>query len=32
MLRRASLRKRYATGKIDDEEYARRLSALTYWR
>jgi len=26
------LRKRYATGKIDDEEYARRLSALTYWR
>jgi len=25
------LRGRYATGEIDDEEYERRLSALTYW-
>jgi uncharacterized membrane protein len=22
---------RYAAGEIDDEEYERRLSALTYW-
>jgi len=25
------LRERYAAGEIDDEEYERRLSALTYW-
>ena len=25
------LRERYATGEIDDQEYERRLSALTYW-
>ncbi len=26
------LRARYAAGEIDDEEYERRLSALTHWR
>jgi len=26
------LRERYAAGEIDDEEYERRLSALTHWR
>lgn len=26
------LRQRYAAGGIDDEEYERRLSALTHWR
>ena len=25
------LRERYAAGDIDDEEYERRLSALSYW-
>lgn len=25
------LRERYAAGEIDDEEYERRLSALTHW-
>lgn len=25
------LRERYAAGEIDDEEYERRLSALTQW-
>ena len=25
------LRQRYAVGEIDDEEYERRLSALTHW-
>jgi putative membrane protein len=25
------LRERYAAGEIDDQEYERRLSALTYW-
>lgn len=25
------LRERYAAGDIDDEEYERRLSALTHW-
>ncbi len=25
------LRERYAAGEIDDEEYERRMSALTYW-
>ena len=27
-----TLRERYAAGEIDDEEYERRLSALTHWR
>jgi putative membrane protein len=26
------LRARYAAGDIDDDEYERRLSALTHWR
>lgn len=26
------LRRRYAAGEIDDEEFERRLSALTLWR
>lgn len=26
------LRTRYAAGDIDDDEYERRLSALTHWR
>lgn len=26
------LRKRYAAGEINDEEFERRLSALTHWR
>jgi len=26
------LRERYAAGEIDDDEYERRLSALTHWR
>ena len=26
------LRERYAAGDIDDDEYERRLSALTHWR
>lgn len=26
------LRERYAAGDIDDQEYERRLSALTHWR
>ncbi len=26
-----TLRERYAAGEIDDEEYERRLSALTHW-
>ncbi|UZJ26049.1 SHOCT domain-containing protein [Rhodococcus antarcticus] len=26
------LRERHTAGDIDDEEYERRLSALTYWR
>ncbi len=26
------LRERFAAGEIDDEEYERRLSALTHWR
>lgn len=29
---RDTLRARYAAGEIDDEEYERRLSALTHWR
>jgi putative membrane protein len=28
----ARLRERYAAGEIDDEEYERRLAALTTWR
>jgi uncharacterized membrane protein len=29
---RELLRRRFATGEIDDAEYERRLSALTWWR
>jgi uncharacterized membrane protein len=29
---RGLLRQRYAAGEIDDAEYERRLSALTWWR
>ena len=29
---RELLRRRFAAGEIDDAEYERRLSALTWWR
>ena len=29
---RELLRRRYAAGEIEDDEYERRLSALTWWR
>lgn len=29
---RDTLRQRFAAGEIDDDEYERRLSALTHWR